>query len=383
MLELAGCGEAVDERETRLGTLGHRHRDGAVELDDRGRLEGGQLPVEHRDLPPVGGGRVGRARVQRGDRGLEQERAGLAHAQPPHEDRAALGDLLAVPERAVLLLERHEVALRAGTGGAAGVVEQHEREQAEDLGFIGHQLGEQTAEADRLAAEVPPHEGVACGGGVALVEDEVDDLQHRREALGQQVIRGHAVGDVGVADLALRPHEPLRHRRLRDEEGAGDLGRLEAGDGAQRERDLSLRRERRVAAGEDQPQPVVLQGALRSLSPVRGRLLRRLLDLEEALQQLALAAPRLIAAEAVDRLAPSGRDQPGGGAARDAVPGPALEGDGQRLLERILGELEVAAAGPDQRGEDARRVVAEDPLDGVARLLADGRRRDLAHRRSG
>src|SRR2546429_629225 len=32
-----------------------------------------------------------------------------------------------------------------------------------------------------------------------------------------------AEGDPGVADLPLRAHEPLRHRRLRDEEGAGDL----------------------------------------------------------------------------------------------------------------------------------------------------------------
>ena len=63
-----------------------------------------------------------------------------------------------VPARAVLVLERHEVAGVVDARGAAGVVQQHEREQAERLGLVGHQLGERAGEADRLGAQALAHE---------------------------------------------------------------------------------------------------------------------------------------------------------------------------------------------------------------------------------
>ena len=63
----------------------------------------------------------------------------------------------------------------------------------------------------------------------------------------------------------LRPADPLGHRRLGDEEGAGDLGGRQAADRAQRERDLRRRGQRRVAAQEEQRERVVLVGAGSSL----------------------------------------------------------------------------------------------------------------------
>jgi len=45
------------------------------------------------------------------------------------------------------------------------------------LGLVGHQLSEHAPEPDRLGREVAP---VA----VALVEDQVDDGEHRGEAVG-------------------------------------------------------------------------------------------------------------------------------------------------------------------------------------------------------
>ncbi|HEY3149298.1 MAG TPA: hypothetical protein VGJ75_23245, partial [Dongiaceae bacterium] len=55
---------------------------------------------------------------------------------------------------------------------------------------------------------------------------------------------GHAVRDVGGHDLALRPDDALRHRRLGDQERGGDLLGRETGDRAQGERDLRLLRQR-------------------------------------------------------------------------------------------------------------------------------------------
>ena len=60
-----------------------------------------------------------------------------------------------------------------------------------------------------------------------------------------------------VAQRPLGSTDPLRHRRLRDEERVGDLTRAEPSDGTQRERHLRRRREVGVAAPEQQQQRVI------------------------------------------------------------------------------------------------------------------------------
>ena len=63
-----------------------------------------------------------------------------------------------------------------------------------DLGLVGHQLGERAAEPDRLGRQV-------AAAAVALVEDQVDDRQHRGEAVGEEVRRRHAERDPGALIL--------------------------------------------------------------------------------------------------------------------------------------------------------------------------------------
>ncbi len=111
---------------------------------------------------------------------------------------------------------------------------------------------------------------------VALVEQQVEHGEHGTRALRQQVRRRNAVRDAGVADLVLGPHQSLRHGRLGHEERACDLGSRQPGERAQRERDLRLDRQRRMAAREDQPQAVVLDAAVvRVGREVRERQARR------------------------------------------------------------------------------------------------------------
>ena len=210
-----------------------------------------------------------------------------------------------------------------------------------DLGLVGHQLGERAAEPQRLLGQL-------VAAGVALVEDQVDDGEHRGEAVGQQVIGRHAERDAGGLDLLLRAHEALRHRRLGDEERARDLGRGQPAERAQRERDLRVGRERGVAAREDELEPLVREGR------VVHRVLHRLGDLEQ---------PRLLgvgafAAEAVDGAVARRRHQPGAGARGHALARPALRRDRERLLRGLLGEVEVAEEADEGR-EDAPPLVAE------------------------
>ena len=107
-----------------------------------------------------------------------------------------------------------------------------------------------------------------------------------------------------------------------------------------------------MAAQEEEHEGVVVgDGAL--VPGDRGRL---------AGDQLALRAGRLAAAM-VDEPALGGRQEPAVGRRRDAVARPVIGGGEQRLLDGVLGSVEVARAAR-QRAEDPRREVAQQVLDG-------------------
>ena len=145
----------------------------------------------------------------------------------------------------------------AGPGVPARVVEQHQGEQAEHLGLVGHQRRQQLAQAQRLRAQLSPHQVLAGGGGVALVEDQVDDREHGVEAVGQRGVARQLERDPGVADLALGPDQALGHGGVGHEERPRDLRPGQAADRLERQRHPRLGRERRVAAGEQQAEPLV------------------------------------------------------------------------------------------------------------------------------
>ncbi|HEX7300644.1 MAG TPA: hypothetical protein VF257_16720 [Solirubrobacteraceae bacterium] len=112
--------------------------------------------VQRADLRPVH--RLGD--VQGGDGGLELVRPGAAQAQGAIEDVLALLDALEVPAAAVLVGQRDVRPVVRDARGAAGVVDEHERQQAGGLGVVGHELGQQACEADGLGAQVGAHEAV-------------------------------------------------------------------------------------------------------------------------------------------------------------------------------------------------------------------------------
>ena len=92
-----------------------------------------------------------------------------------------LVDLRPVPARAVLLLQRHQVAGGVHAGGAAGVVQQHQGEQPLGLRLVGHQRHEQPGQPDRLRGRGRARTRSApAGGRVALVEQQVEHARARR-----------------------------------------------------------------------------------------------------------------------------------------------------------------------------------------------------------
>jgi hypothetical protein len=64
-----------------------------------------------------------------------------------------------------------------------------------------------------------------------------------------------------------------------------------------------------------------------------------------------LVVAAALAADPVDRLTPGCGEQPGARALGDTVSGPPFDGDEARVLQGVLGEVEVAEE-PDQRGQN-------------------------------
>ncbi|MHC2316297.1 hypothetical protein ACVIHC_003343 [Bradyrhizobium diazoefficiens] len=327
-----------------------------VELDHRRRIDPQQHLVEPADLRPVGRLKARRARMQRGDRGLHRiglRPAGYAQCVV-HETQTRL-DLRAIPERAVLLFQQHDVADRRRASGAARVVQQHQGQQALDPGPVRHQPVEQTTEPDGFDREIRPHQVCARGCDIAFGEDEIDDGEHAVEPLRQRVAFGHLIGNAGEPDLLLGADEALRHRLLTDEERARDLRGREAANGAQRQRDLDLLRERGMAAGEDQPQHVVVERRRRLVGRLR-------VELELMHERLLLAAEHGLPPDAINRLVAADIDEPGARIIGHLARRPAFERDREGILECVLGEIEIADEA-DQRGKHPPRLVAKDPSD--------------------
>ncbi len=117
---------------------------------------------------------------------------------------------------------------------------------------------------------------LGCGGGgvVDLREDEVNDGEYAGKSFGEAMVGRHLERDAGFSDLAFRAYQPLRQRRLAHQESAGDLASCQADHDLQREGHPGRHRERWMAAGENQAQPVVPQADQRVLADPGHRLSR-------------------------------------------------------------------------------------------------------------
>jgi hypothetical protein len=133
-------------------------------------------------LRPVGVFGPLRAIVHGRDRGLDSVLAERRLAQRGVQDRRALGDLRSIPERPVLLGERDELPVGRRSRRAPRVDQQHQREEARDLAVVGQQPVRNPRHPDRLVGELGAVQLGAGGARVALVEDQVQHMEHEAHA---------------------------------------------------------------------------------------------------------------------------------------------------------------------------------------------------------
>ena len=237
-----------------------------------------------------------------------------------------------------------------------------------DLGLPRGELGQDPAQAQRVLAERGSHPVVAGGRRVALVEDQVDDLEHRRQARGELGPARDLEGDMRLGEGPLGADDALGDRRLRDEEGTRDLLGGQAAEQAERERDPRLGGQHRMAGGEDEAQEVVADVVVEGRVEIRHRHFLR--------PRARGRAPRACARSSVFRrkrsmarcFAVAMSQAPGlSGHARLR---PLLERGDQGVLGQLLGQADIAHD-PRETGDEPGRL---DPPDRVDRAMGIGSR---------
>ena len=136
----------------------------------------------------------------RGDQRLDGVAADRRRGEGELGQRGAFGDQVAIPE-GVRSWSSRSTMLPSGAVRVAGarLVQQQQRQQPVAVG--GRlQLLQKAGEADGFVAEVLADEGIAAARRIALVEDEIDGVEHGIEPGGPFGRRRHLVGQRRVAD---------------------------------------------------------------------------------------------------------------------------------------------------------------------------------------
>jgi hypothetical protein len=152
----------------------------------------------------------------------------------PAHDGLPFGDQKGIPPAAILIPKQDEIAVRSHASDPTRLEKQHEREQPQDLRFIGQELRQQSSEPDRFRAEVVTHKPFAGGRRIALVENEVHNCQDGPQSRRKVGLTRNSVWNPRVANFALGSDQSLRHRRFGHQEGARDLCGREASKQSQR-----------------------------------------------------------------------------------------------------------------------------------------------------
>ncbi len=230
---------------------------------------------------------------------------------------------------------------------------------------------EDAAEAQRLVAQIGPHPVVAARGRVALVEDEIDDLEDRGQPRRQVPAARHLERHARLGQRPFRADDALRDGGLGHEKRARDFVGREPAEQAQRERRARFGRQYRVARHQDQPQQVVAHLVVhRGLEVGRLRACaERGIDLDGLVFPLGHAVP----ADAVDRAVLCRGHEPGARIVGNACLGPPLERGDERLLCEVFGQPDIAHDAHEAADEPGRL----DPPDSLDRRA----RGCLAHRR--
>src|SRR5258708_1350455 len=114
-----------------------------------------------------------------------------------------------------------------------------------DLRILRSEFGKDAAEAKRFFAKGGTHPIIACGGRIAFVEDEIDDVEHGGNARSEFRSSRNFEGNVLLGQCALGADDTLPDGRFWNQKSAGNFIGGKTPEQPQREGELRLDRQYR------------------------------------------------------------------------------------------------------------------------------------------
>ncbi len=112
-------------------------------------------------------------------------------------------------------------------------------------------------QADRLMRQIASAQMGSCAARVALIENEVEDVQNCAQAMRTLLGSRQLEWNAGVLDALLGPADPLGHRRFGHHKRVGDFRGSQPAHRPQGQRNRRSRSQGRMAAHEEKDQRVV------------------------------------------------------------------------------------------------------------------------------
>ena len=283
-----------------------------------------QLLIKLHDAWPVCLFRRARSGVTRGHGSLE--RVGAARATKFFRALKcceATTDEQLIPHPAILIEQQDRLARRARSRGGTRRLYFHQRDKGVNFRLFGSEFSQDAAETKSIFAKGGPHPVVASSGRVALVENQIDDLEHRRKAGGQFGSARDLERNVLLGECSLGANDALSDGRLGCEKSARDFVGGESAEQSKRESHTRLGGEYRMTGYEDEAQEVVANIIIERGFEIRhGHLL---LGPKFATQLRMLELEALVASPEIDSAILRGSHQPGAWIIRNSGVWPLLE----------------------------------------------------------
>ncbi len=237
-------------------------------------------------------------------------------------------------------------------------MQKHERQQSERLG-VGQKINEHAAKPNRFLGEMRQSQRIAGRSRISLIEDQIDDRQHGIEAVGKLSEGRNLIGNACLANFRFAADDALRDRNRVGQKRAGDSLGGQPAYFAQGQGHLRAGGNGRMAAREDQPQPIVFQFFIASRIGL-GQFIAALGQLRETGIE---RARRRMASTALKRPVETSQARIG----RHAVTRPLLDRGGKRLVQGLFGAVKITDQA-NERGEDTARLRPIDTIDDVLNL---------------
>src|ERR1700752_459748 len=306
------------------------------------------------------------------NRSLQCVRAEAAGLQCLLQQGQPFNDLFSIPKRAILVLQQNQLARRRGSRGVTRFLQQHEGEQPNDFRFW-LEFDEQPAQSNRLSGQLGPRYLRPRRSRIAFVKDEIDDMKHRAQSLGQFIRRPHLVRNPCLPNFCLCAHNALRQRTRSYEEGLCYLLGCQPAYLTQGERNVRFRRESRMTARKNQSQPIVINAVL-----LIGLLRRTQLPLQISHQLVLRRIKSRPSTKSVNGFEAGSRNQPWSRVAGYSTLRPQAQRSRKGFVHRLLGKIKITGQA-DQSCQDSSRIHAIKGVEQFTYLLSGTLGHDLGH----